>query len=483
MIIFRKKIYVVGMLLFFIYSEFPVLGFSVSFGTNGVSLSENYNLDTSTSLQEKQILSDNKVYQNSQISGSGKNSYDQHTSGTDYIATNSVLSSGSFSASTTTVASKDGALKSQDVSGSGYLGASVSGITDSTSSDQKAAVLNGNIATSQSVVADQGTLISGQSTTMAGEAGVLAGSSESTKNRMDTLGWFSGSGQANMYLTAVATDEARIYGAASMMGNDQSLSMIDSNDGLAMTTDGLYVNGKGNLGRYGLETSNVIKSSASKAQSTAGYKLTGYRWTNNPQIHISLAGSTVPSYLKSSTATAAQVVAQEISKAANQWDTNTNQNIFRGIDTNDIPSSQNAVGVSSYVPSWSKRFYTDGKNVHAWTKSLSSPIIAETITWYYTSRFVKGYDGISYKQAIESDCWYNKNMNWVIAPGETTATNSRLDVRTIATHELGHTIGLADLYNSADSDSSQIMYGYNSGNVKWSLNSGDKLGLLRLYGP
>jgi hypothetical protein len=478
---FRKKIYVALILLFFIYSDLPVFGLSLSSVTNGVSSSENYNLDTSTSLQETQVLSDNTIRQRSRISGSGKNSYDQHASGADYIAANSAASSGPFTASTITVASNNGALKSQDVSGSGDLGASVSGITESTSSDQKAVVLNGNIETSQSVAADHGISISGQSTTMAGDAGVLEGSSESTKNHMYTLGWFSGSGYANMDLTAVAGDEARVYGAASMMGSDQSLGILGSKDVLAMATDGLYVDGNGNLGRYGLETSNIVKTSASSAQSTAGYKLTGYRWTNNPQIHIVLAGSTVPSYLKSSTDTAAQVAAIEISKATSQWDTNTNQNLFRGVDTNVLPDSQNAVEVSSYVPSWSKRGYTDGKNVHAWTTSLSSPIIAETITWYYTSRYVKGYDGKSYKRAIESDCLYNKNMNWVTEPAETTATSSNFDVRTIATHELGHTIGLSDLYNGADS--SQMMYGYNSGNVKWLLNGGDKLGLLRLYGP
>lgn len=479
---FRKKIYIALMLLFFIYSESPVLGFSVSFGINGVSSSENYNLDTSTSLQEKQILSDNKVYQNSQISGSGKNSYDQQASGNDYVATNSVSGSGPFTASTITVASENGALKSQDVSGSGDLGASVSGIIDSTSSDQKAAVLNGNIATSQSVATDKDILISGQSTTMAGDAGILEGSSESTKNRMETVGWFSGSGNAKMDLTAVATDEASVYGSASMMGNDQPFGMLGSNDGMAMATDGLYVDGNGNLGRYGLETSNVVKSSTSNSQATAGYKLTGYRWTSNPQIHIYLAGSTVPSNLKIGTDSAAQVAGQEINEAANQWDTNTNQNLFKGYDeTNNLPGSQNAVVISSYVPSWSNRGYMDGKNVHVWTTHLSSPTIAQTSTWYYTTQFVKGNDGNSYKKAIESDCWYNKNMKWVIAPSETTAKSSNVDVRTIATHELGHTIGLADLYNSADS--SQIMYGYNSGNVKWLLNSGDKFGLSRLYGP
>lgn len=481
MITVGKKIYAALMLLFFIFSVPPVLGISLSIGTNGVSSSENYNLDTSTSLKESQILSENTVHQSTRITGSGKNSYDQHVSGPDYTATNSASGSGPLSVSTITVASNNGAFKSQDVSGSGYLGASVSGTAESTSSDQKAAVLNGDIATSQSIAVDSGTLISGQSTTMEGDAGVLEGSSESPNNRMDTVGWFSGSGNANTDLTAVATDQATVYGSASIMGNDQSIGTIGSNDGLATVTDGLYADNEGNLGHYGLETSNAVKSSTSNAQSSAGYKLNGYKWTNNPQIHLYLADSTVPSSLKSGTATAYQVAAQEISKAANQWDTNTNQNLFRGVDTSNNPGSQNAVEMSTYVPSWSRRGYIDGKNVHAWTTSLSSPTIAQTTTWYYTSKSVKGYDGSSYKQAIESDCWYNKNMKWVVAPGQTTATSSKVDVRTIATHELGHTIGLDDLYSG--SDSGQIMYGYNSGNVKWFLNSGDKYGLLRLYGP
>jgi predicted Zn-dependent protease len=71
-------------------------------------------------------------------------------------------------------------------------------------------------------------------------------------------------------------------------------------------------------------------------------------------------------------------------------------------------------------------------------------------------------------------------MKWRAATAESTATGSIFDIRTIATHEVGHTLGLADLYGSEDK--SKTMYGYNSGQADWSLGNADLLGLWKLYG-
>ncbi|WP_369424877.1 matrixin family metalloprotease, partial [Methanothrix sp.] len=57
---------------------------------------------------------------------------------------------------------------------------------------------------------------------------------------------------------------------------------------------------------------------------------------------------------------------------------------------------------------------------------------------------------------------------------------SSFDIRTIALHELGHTLGLADLYDISNTD--QIMYGYNDGTSRWTLGSGDIAGIRKLYG-
>jgi predicted Zn-dependent protease len=57
-----------------------------------------------------------------------------------------------------------------------------------------------------------------------------------------------------------------------------------------------------------------------------------------------------------------------------------------------------------------------------------------------------------------------------------------MDLRNIATHELGHAVGLADLYENACSE--ETMYGYSSEGEtkKRDLNDGDITGLQQLYG-
>jgi hypothetical protein len=56
-----------------------------------------------------------------------------------------------------------------------------------------------------------------------------------------------------------------------------------------------------------------------------------------------------------------------------------------------------------------------------------------------------------------------------------------MDFESIATHELGHIMGMADLYDSACSD--QTMYGYatNGETHKRSLGTGDIWGIHALY--
>jgi hypothetical protein len=98
-----------------------------------------------------------------------------------------------------------------------------------------------------------------------------------------------------------------------------------------------------------------------------------------------------------------------------------------------------------------------------------------TTVWYYTAT----------KEIAEADVQMNTRMRWGIdSNGEVngyTLTNA-YDVRNIATHEVGHVCGLADLYTPRSS--LLTMYGYGGiGEVKKdSLELGDIAGLLKLYG-
>ena len=81
------------------------------------------------------------------------------------------------------------------------------------------------------------------------------------------------------------------------------------------------------------------------------------------------------------------------------------------------------------------------------------------------------------KLAVESDILFDTDYKW-----GTTGEPSLMDFQNIATHEMGHTLGLSDIYT--ESCSAVTMYGYSDyGDVeKRSLDIPDITGLQILYG-
>ena len=74
------------------------------------------------------------------------------------------------------------------------------------------------------------------------------------------------------------------------------------------------------------------------------------------------------------------------------------------------------------------------------------------------------------------------NSNGFTWGNSTIDGSSVMDLQNIATHELGHAIGLKDLYSSACN--TETMYKYSGvGDVqKRDLNGGDIAGVIALYG-
>jgi len=109
----------------------------------------------------------------------------------------------------------------------------------------------------------------------------------------------------------------------------------------------------------------------------------------------------------------------------------------------------------------------DGDNVIAWNDLDAGTIAVNSIWW------TSAADG----DAIESDIIFNTDYTW-----STTGEAGKMDVQNIATHELGHTLFLTDLYGAADVD--KTMYGYSStGETKRrTLASEDISGISYLYG-
>jgi PKD repeat protein len=109
----------------------------------------------------------------------------------------------------------------------------------------------------------------------------------------------------------------------------------------------------------------------------------------------------------------------------------------------------------------------DRKNIVCFGAIAESGVLAQNILWYNSST----------GQTFDSDIKFNTNFPW-----GTDGSSNSYDVQNVGTHELGHSVGLADLYGAADSE--KTMYGYSDkGETKQrTLDQDDINGIIYLYG-
>ncbi|MFQ5406513.1 MAG: matrixin family metalloprotease [Candidatus Micrarchaeia archaeon] len=150
-------------------------------------------------------------------------------------------------------------------------------------------------------------------------------------------------------------------------------------------------------------------------------------------------------------------VTSTVSKSAEVWDAASSGELF-----SDSYSVDYVVQAGSL----------DGVNAISWGQYPQDGVIAVTTIW--------GYFGgkPSTREIVEFDLLFDNDFEW----GNADLDPLKMDLENIAVHELGHGLGLADLYESACLD--ETMYGYSSeGEIsKRDLNSGDVQGIQKLYG-
>lgn len=191
------------------------------------------------------------------------------------------------------------------------------------------------------------------------------------------------------------------------------------------------------------------------------YELLGPKWD------LSKYAAGVPYVINPTGAPAGAEI--EVKAAFEAWDAVTNAELFSDnpiVDTN----------------SWWGR--EDGKNNVSWQVISGGGIIAGTWIWYYDND--KNGNMSPGDEIKETDIVFNASQRWGIDPdGEGTAykLKNMFDVRNIGTHEVGHVVGLDDLYNAKYSEIT--MYGYSSKGEtkKISVELGDINGTRELYGP
>jgi len=217
-----------------------------------------------------------------------------------------------------------------------------------------------------------------------------------------------------------------------------------------------------------MESTAALTSTS--AASTAGgsyssYVLTGYRWNQaNPQIQLYLNTNNAPNGI---TATDTQ---SAVSAAANTWDDAVSSNLFTDGTTVIIDNTKTVDNPLSSTPA------SDGNNVVGWANMGSSYL--GMCRWWSNGATKDGY-----KSIIEADTWLASDKKWTTDLSK--ATGSTYDIQSAAVHELGHTIGLGDLYTLPSSDSrksdyAQVMNSYDG--VQRTLGYGDREGAWTLYG-
>ena len=146
--------------------------------------------------------------------------------------------------------------------------------------------------------------------------------------------------------------------------------------------------------------------------------------------------------------------------AAEEWDQYTptllfqNWDVASGLDWDGDPGDQ-----------------PDSKNELLFGDYPDGNVIAVTVVWGRFSGPPK------FREIFEFDILFNTDFSW----GD-TGDSSVMDLQNIATHELGHGLGLGDIY--VDSCSDVTMYGYSGygETSKRTLEGPDVTGLQELYG-
>jgi predicted Zn-dependent protease len=154
-------------------------------------------------------------------------------------------------------------------------------------------------------------------------------------------------------------------------------------------------------------------------------------------------------------------ITSAVFNSAETWDAATSKELMNDVYTIDYTATY---GVQDY------------KNAISFGNYPTEGVIAVTTVWYNPAT----------KAIVEFDVMFDTDWTW--GDAEATATTDPndptavMDLQNIATHELGHGVGLADVYDSACS--AVTMYGYSNyeETQKRDLALPDITGLQTLYG-
>ena len=163
----------------------------------------------------------------------------------------------------------------------------------------------------------------------------------------------------------------------------------------------------------------------------------------------------------------------EIFMASEAWDDSVEPELYNNVYTID----------ESAEPSTSLWQGPDFVNVFCWRRIRQSGVIAQASIWY-DSKAVIGeaadYYGnpVTLYEIVDVDVIFSTGFKWGIYPD---LPSDAMDVRNIATHEIGHSTGLDDLYDGIYSELTIYGYADYQETKKTSLEEGDISGAQSIY--
>lgn len=194
----------------------------------------------------------------------------------------------------------------------------------------------------------------------------------------------------------------------------------------------------------------TVKEVGKAATAPTCYKLLNVKWKTLPVSYVINPNGYDQTFVTSA-----------ISASTKTWDDATSNALF----------STYTINLSATWDDTADK--VDYKNEYVFGSYPDSNVIAITNVWY--TRYSR--------QIVDYDVLFNTYYGWFDCTTSTcTSQNKGMDLQNIATHETGHGIGLADVYQS--SCSAVTMYGYSSygETQKRTLEKSDITGLQKMYG-
>lgn len=412
-----------------------------------------YKLDGSTDFSISAKLDSGSLFKGMKAKGSGFNSLDESVSTKENSVQNTILSSGSMSTSSSSSGSNDGVVVDHDAS-------------------------------------------------LDGDMGFIGTKAVSSSNRMIVAGGFAETGALNEQISSSSGNAAYVGGTVSSGGVNllnEGISQAVYSSGMEMEVEGISMTSADKIGKFGLVATNQANAAIQAAPtgnpvgfntikqtsdptlpgevmtnpaymgSSSSYKLLNYKIGSTPrQLYLKADQNLIGEGLDSIE------TGKSIATAAETWDRSTSKELFNNnviISSNAQADKGDGYSVHAFIP------ISGNAIAYARTWTLGG-IVADSDVCYNTNRITQ--DDGSATDMIWSTAWDN---NWVSAQrnsGGKYPASYKIDVQSIALHELGHTVGLGDLYLYGSTDWNQAMNSYN-GPQRY-LGFGDITGLQKKYG-